>query len=166
VRSAPNTEPGNALAESACVALINTGTPKSWRAFERALRDTQHRESAWQALERADRPQNLANLLVSASRQARTPHEQRFDGLLEECIGATRARLDRCTVPRSAVRDTCRNVRSILSDIAAGPGSLDGALRVLVAHGDESDKRLAWNMSRYLSDSALKDIEAALGEKR
>ncbi len=165
-RSAPNSEPGNALAASACVALISNSTPKSWRAFERVWRDMHPRPFTWEALERADRPQNLGNLLVSANRRARTPHEQSLHGLVEACIDSTRARLDRCTVPRSAVRETCRNVRSILSDIADQPGSLDVALRVLVAHGDDQDKRLAWGMSRYLSDAALKDIQAALGEKR
>jgi hypothetical protein len=165
-RSAPDTEPGNALAESACVALISTSTSKSWRAFERVWHSAQRRPLVWDALGRVDRPQNLANLLVRSSQRARTPYEQSFDALIESCIEVTQARLARCTVSAGAVRETCKNLRAILSEIADDPESMDVALGVLVAHGEDNDRRLAWSMSRYLSESALRNIQASLSAPR
>jgi hypothetical protein len=165
-RAAPGTVWGDYLGESACIALINIGTPKSWRAFERILLEEQTRSYPWEAVGNVVRPKNLANLLNCASRWTRAGHDDGVRGVIRPMIEQTRARLDRCTVPRSVVRHACVSLSMLVSDGSLDVESLGCALRVLATHGDEGDRRLVLALARELPDTAASQVYQHIDDVR
>ncbi len=157
-RSAPGTVWGEYLGESACIALINVATPKSWRAFERILLEEQTRSYPWEAVGSVVRPKNLANLLDCASRWTRAGHDNGVRGVIRPMIEQTRARFDRCTVPQGVVRHACISLRNVVSDGSLDVESLGSALRVLAAHGDDDDRRLVLSMAHELPDASASQV--------
>ncbi len=157
-RAAPGTVWGEYLGESACIALINIATPKSWRAFERILLEEQTRSFPWEAVGGAIRPKNLANLLDCASRWTRDGHDEGVRGVIRPMIEQTRARFDRCTVPQSVVRHACISLSMLVSNGTLDIESLGSALRVLAAHGDDNDRRLVLSMTHELPDASASQV--------
>jgi hypothetical protein len=168
-RLAPQSVSGSYLRQSACVALFNIGTPAAWQSFELILEDAPLGSDAWIALsgetfDYPPKPQNLANVLECAARWTTVRPEAL--PALRSSIDRTKAALDRCTVPRRIVRQTCMELRSLAPKFGHDEESLRIALEVLAEHGDGEDQRFVRDWLWKLSEPARDAIESRLSIAR